>query len=190
MRSSAQKNNMKLKKITAYLVAAVLSLFTLTACGTSEQDQIMTNKLVGGWILADESSFEYDADGNLITIDVYEFTPTQIKYHVASINGAVSSVVVNDYTVSGGKIKVVADGKVQYAKIVFADNGNLLWYTDDSANEFRKITQEEIDTFAIPLGTDAGVLGVDRTTDTQINTEAADTSAQDTSAETASDTAA
>ena len=46
----------------------------------------------------------------------------------------------------------MVDGKPQYEGIGFNDDGNLVLYTDSTQDEFRKLTDEEIAEYNIPIG--------------------------------------
>lgn len=144
---------MKLKNIFLCIAAVTVSLFAMTACADtmSDSDKALQQQLIGGWVPLEDSYEQVDADGNVIEFSVYEFTESKTKFHDVS-SDSVSSSLINEYTITDGKYKVIVDGEAMYAKISFSDEGNLIWYTDDSEDEFRPLTEEEIEEYNIPIG--------------------------------------
>ena len=144
--------NMRLKKLFVCAVIIAASVFSMTACsGTSAKDAEIAQKLVGGWVYLNDEDIAYNDDGSLLNFKVFEFTGSSTKIHVVS-DSQIMSWYVNDYEIKNQKYTVMVDGKPQYEGIGFNDDGNLVLYTDSTQDEFRKLTDEEIAEYNIPIG--------------------------------------
>lgn len=148
---------MRLKRAFLCLIVAAAALFSFAGCSdTSVEDAALSQQLIGGWVPLNDDFYTADENGNTLTFTVYEFTGSVTKLHEVS-TGRVSSYFVNEYEIKGGKYKVIVNGSAEFAKIDFAENGNLLWYTDTETTEFRPVTDEEVKEFGIPLGQTLGI---------------------------------
>ena len=143
---------MKLKKILACVITIAAAVFCMAGCGedTSVQDEALHRQLMGAWVPLNDYELEYDGEGNVVKFSVYEFTETETRYHIVRSDSTYSSFV-NEYSISGGRYKVSTEMGPQYAGIKFTETGNLVWFTDDSSDEFRPLTEEEKTEFVIPL---------------------------------------
>lgn len=138
------------------MIIAAAAVFSLAGCSdTSAEDAALNQRLIGGWVPLVDDYYSADENGNTLSFTVYEFTGTITKVHHISAE-VIFSDLVNEYEITEGKFKVVFDGKAEFAKIDFTDNGNLLWYTDAETLEFRPVTEEEVQQFGIPLGQTLG----------------------------------
>lgn len=147
---------MRLKNVFLCLVIAAAAVFSFAGCSdTSVEDAALNQKIIGGWVPLNDDFYTADEDGNTLTFTVYEFAGDITKLHKVSAD-VIYSYLMNEYKIEDGKFKAIVDGGVAYAKIGFADNGDLLWYTDTETTEFRPVTQEEIDEFKIPIGQTLG----------------------------------
>ncbi|MCD7730737.1 MAG: hypothetical protein LUI05_04485 [Oscillospiraceae bacterium] len=141
---------MKIRNL--FLCVIMAAVFTLVGCSdTSAEDAALAQKLMGAWVPLVDENYTEDEDGNVLSFTVYEFTGYSTKVHIVNV-GVVYSYPVNEYTITDGKFKVIVDGKAEYAKIDFSEEGNLLWYTDTETTEFRPLTDEEQSEFGIPIG--------------------------------------
>lgn len=171
---------MRLKKAFLCLIITAAALFSLAGCSdTSAEDAALNQKLIGGWVPLNDAYYSADENGNTLTFTVYEFTGTITKVHEVSTD-TISSYFVNEYEIKDGKFKVLVDGKAEFAKIDFTDNGDLLWYTETETTEFRPVTEEEIQEFCIPLGKTLGFEPGAEESAEQSSEEAADTAEQST----------
>lgn len=143
---------MKLKRILFCVIVMMMAVFCMTGCSgfSEEENQAIHNQLMGSWVPLNDPELEQDAEGNVIKFSVYEFMETETRYHVVQMEST-SSSSVNEYTITDGKYKVITEMGAQFSGIRFTDAGNLVLYTDTSADEFRPLTQEEIKEFGIPV---------------------------------------
>lgn len=154
--TAERENKMRLKRLFLCLIIAAAAVFSLAGCSdTSAEDAALNQRLIGGWVPLVDDYYSADENGNTLSFTVYEFTGTITKVHHISAE-VIFSDLVNEYEITEGKFKVVFDGKAEFAKIDFTDNGNLLWYTDAETLEFRPVTDEEVQQFGIPLGQTLG----------------------------------
>lgn len=142
-----------IKKITALVLMIVLSVMAAgcSDSGMSEEDMEIHEKLIGAWVPVNDIYAVYDAEGNLAQFSVYEFTGTKTKYHEVKADSVISWVV-NEYTIKGGKYRVVFEGKTMVQDISFNEDGNLVLYGDGESDEFRRFTDEEQARYHVPLG--------------------------------------
>ena len=142
---------MTLKRVFVCVAMLITMAVCMTGCVSStSENEAIHQKLMGAWVPLEDFNQELDAEGNVAKFTVYEFNETQTIYHIVEMEKTFSSLV-NEYTISDGKYKVVDQTGVQFAKIEFTEEGNMLWITDSTKDEFRPLTEEEIETFAVPL---------------------------------------
>lgn len=147
---------MRLKKNFLCLIIAAAALFSFAGCSdTSAEDAALNQQLIGGWVPLIDSNYTADENGNTLSFTVYEFTGSITKIHQVSAS-VIYSNLINEYEITDGKFKVIVDGKAEFAKIAFAENGDLLWYTDSETIEFRPLTEEEQKEFNVPIGQTLG----------------------------------
>lgn len=129
-----------------------VAVFCMAGCSSfsEEENQAIHRQLLGAWVPLNDPELEQDAEGNVLKFSVYEFMETETRYHVVQMEQT-SSSVVNEYTITDGKYKVITDMGAQFSGIRFTETGNLVLYTDSSSDEFRPLTQEEIEEFGIPV---------------------------------------
>lgn len=144
---------MKIRRIIACMITVMLAVVCMVGCGsgvTAEENEALHQKLMGSWVPLVDPNLEYDAEGNVSKFTVFEFTENETRYHVVEMERT-GSEIVNNYTISDGKYKVITETGAQFAIIEFTESGNLMWRTDSSADEFRPLTEEEIKEFGIPV---------------------------------------
>lgn len=147
-----------IKKITALVLMIVLSVMAAgcSDSGASQEegnvsDDALHEQLIGSWVLLGDGNIEYDAEGNMVTFSVFEFTENKTKVHKVEVPN-VYSWVVNEYSIKDGKYMVFKDGQSMYEGIRFTDEGNLELFIDATVDTFRRLTDEEQAEYAIPIG--------------------------------------
>ncbi len=175
-----------IKKIIAICMTFMLIIFT--GCSLQpEEDKEIAEQLVGMWVPLNDVYANYDEEGNQIAFSVYEFTGEKTNYHYVETPN-IMSWEVNEYEIKNGRYYVYEAGMGLYQDIYFTDEGNLVLASENEKDVFRRMSQEEIDEYHIPVGLD---LGDSDETEATMAPEAAET-ASDTapeSAATASETA-
>lgn len=147
-----------LKKITALVLVIALSVMAAgcSDSGASQEegnvsDDALHEQLMGSWVLLGDGNIEYDAEGNMVSFSVFEFTENKTKVHKVEVPN-VYSWVVNEYSIKDGKYMVIKDGQSMYEGIRFTDEGNLELFIDATVDTFRRLTDEEQVEYAIPIG--------------------------------------
>ena len=145
-----------MKKLTKVLsVILVLSLtFILTSC-TSKMDKINAEKqaaIVGAWILADGSDVGQDENGETY-VNVYEFTADGRQNYHQVANSQTTTYPQTKYEIYDGKLKVFTETGAKMAAITFKDD-LMTMGTGSEQNLYRKLTEDELKTYNIKLGTD------------------------------------
>lgn len=105
---------------------------------TSALDAEIRKNIIGMWIQCSGEDDLYNEDGSFY---IYQFTTSDTRAHLVSEN-EFSSWTLNKYEIIGGKYKAILETGAEFAKIEFRD-GHMFWISDDSANEFRQLTDEE-----------------------------------------------
>lgn len=148
-----------IKKIFAVMIMLAVSITVVCGCAEQNSTADIQDRLIGGWMSVNEKddSYVYNDDGTLAKLTVYEFTPTQIRYHFVTLSdGSVKSGVIYNYIIENGKVKIIdTDDTTQfgYTTVEFSDDGQLTWNIPNSEPDvFRPITDEEIAKYQIPLG--------------------------------------
>ena len=144
---------MKIRRIIACMITVMLAVVCMAGCGngvTAEENEALHQQLMGSWVPLVDPNLEYDEEGKVSKFTVYEFTENETRYHVVEMERT-GSELVNNYTISDGKYKVITETGAQFAIIEFTESGNLLWKTDSSTDEFRPLTAEEIEQFGVPV---------------------------------------
>ena len=147
-----------IKKITALVLMIVLSVMAAgcSGSGASQEegnvsDDALHEQLMGSWVLLGDGNIEYDAEGNMVSFSVFEFTENKTKVHKVEVPN-IYSWVVNEYSIKDGKYMVIKDGQSMYEGIRFTDEGNLELFIDATVDTFRRLTDEEQVEYAIPIG--------------------------------------
>lgn len=142
---------MMIKKAICVAAAVVMAVLCLTGCGASSVDsEAIHQQLIGAWVLVNDPEVEKDPDGNIVRFGVYEFLETETRYHDVQM-AMTNTYPINEYSIMDGKYRVMTEEGVQFSGIRFTETGNLVLYTDTTADEFRPLTDEEIKEFAIPV---------------------------------------
>ena len=143
---------MKIKKFFSCFILITAAVFCMAGCSSvsDAENEAIHRQLMGSWVLLNDNELETDADGNVVKFSVFEFLETETRYHVVQTT-VTDSYPLNEYTIYDGKYKVITDKGAQFSGIRFTETGNLVLYTDSTSDEFRRLTEEEIAEFGIPV---------------------------------------
>ena len=132
-----------MKKIIAVTVSVLMCMILFTACkeDTTEMDRAINEHLVGAWSVKGSTN-NYINEAGELNVEIYFFTGTEIMYALGTPTSMQTSKLM-DYKISGGKLMVTDEGRIQYAKLEFLD-GTMNWITDNAVIEYVKIPAEAL----------------------------------------------
>ncbi|MDR0992853.1 MAG: hypothetical protein LBL87_08195 [Ruminococcus sp.] len=146
-----------LKKALAVLFCAVLAAALFAACGSKQDDETLRTEIVGVWV-----PVSYDLTTNDPFVAVM-FTPTQ--HYLYSFGGGeigARNIIMEkgtEYTIEKGKFVIetntISEDKKKHTyktAISFPDRNTMIWGEGANAETYRRMTDDEIAFFGLPLG--------------------------------------
>lgn len=172
-----------MRKIQSVLCAVlILSVMFMFSSCSSEMDKENAEKqaaIVGAWIVADGSDVGQSENGQTY-VNVFEFTADGRQNYHQVFNDSTITYPMGEYEIYDGNLKSSTTSGAQLAKISFENNFMTMGSTT-AQRVYRKLTDEELSTYKITLGSDPDADAEELEEDTEQASETSETASESVS---------